>query len=67
MADYVMQALEMRRDALQGKLNARTGQDGFAANVIELQTAIAALDAEIAARIESAAAAEAAQPQTPPV
>jgi len=58
MADYVMQALEMRRDALQGKLNARTGQDGFAANVIELQTAIAELDAEIASRKEAQAAQE---------
>lgn len=61
MADYVMQALEMRRDALQGKLNARDGQAGFAGNVAEIRVALAALDAEIASR------KEAAEPSDPPV
>jgi hypothetical protein len=53
MTDYVTQALILRRDQLQGKLNARDGQAGFAANVEEIRTAITALDAEIQTRREA--------------
>lgn len=58
MIDYVTQALELRRDQLQGKLNARDGQSGFAANVAEITIAITALDAEIQTRREAAQPAQ---------
>lgn len=58
--DYILQALNLRRDQLQGKLNARDGQAGFAENVIELRAALEQLDAEIAER------APIPEPEAPP-
>ena len=43
-------ALKLRLSDLERKLRAREGQPGFKANVEELREAIAALEAEIAAR-----------------
>lgn len=48
--DYILQALQERRDNLTRKLKAREGSALYAENVKELRAALAALDAEIAAR-----------------
>lgn len=48
--DYILQALQERRDNLARKLKAREGSALYAENVEELKAALAALDAELAAR-----------------
>lgn len=50
MADYVLQALEMRLADIKAKLAARTGQPGYEENVEELKAAIAEISAEIESR-----------------
>lgn len=47
MTDQTLEALELRRDEIQRKLDARRGRPGSAENVRDIETALAEINAEI--------------------
>ena len=51
---YILDALRIRRDELEGKRKARAGAPGYESNVQEIATAIEQISAEIA-RLEGEA------------
>lgn len=53
MADHVRDALSLRIDALQTKRAARVGQPAYAANVVEIDTALAELQVALDAYDQS--------------
>ncbi len=52
VSQHVLDALNYRREELQGKRKARIGQPGYATNVADIDQAISDLDAEIARQSE---------------